>query len=98
LEGLPIIASKETFAYRAGKFVRRNKGRVAAAALVVLTLFGGIVATAWQARVAQRERAKAERRFQDVRKLAHSVVFELQDEIQKLQGSNKALTLLVTSV
>src|SRR5579871_1256302 len=95
LEGRPVIACKETFVYRARKFVRRNKGRVLAAALVFLTLAGGVVATAWQARVAERSRSKAERRFQDVRKLAHSVVFELHDAIQNLPGSTKARELLV---
>jgi serine/threonine-protein kinase len=65
-DGLPVIARKDTFKYRASKFVRRNKASVAAAALVLLTLIGGIVAVAWQAsvakeqaRVAAQERDKA---------------------------------------
>jgi non-specific serine/threonine protein kinase/serine/threonine-protein kinase len=95
LQGLPVRACKETFIYRTTKFVRRNKGGVAAAVLVVCTLIGGVVATAWQAQVARSERVKAERRFQDVRKLAHSVVFELHDAIQNLPGSTKARELLV---
>jgi eukaryotic-like serine/threonine-protein kinase len=52
LKGLPVIARKDTFKYRAGKFVRGNRFAVAAAAVVVLSLIGGIVATAWQARAA----------------------------------------------
>jgi eukaryotic-like serine/threonine-protein kinase len=52
LDGLPVIARKDTFKYRAGKFVRRNRLAVAAAAVIVLSLIGGIVATAWQARAA----------------------------------------------
>ena len=65
-DGLPVIARKDTFKYRASKFVRRNKAGVAAAALVLLILVGGIVAVAWQAsvakehaRVAAQERDKA---------------------------------------
>jgi serine/threonine-protein kinase len=54
LVGLPVIARKDTFAYRASKFITRNKVKVAAAALIALTLIGGIVATGWQARVAAR--------------------------------------------
>jgi len=68
LDGLPVIARKDTFGYRSTKFVKRNRIGVAAAAVVLLTLIGGIVATAWQARVARRQRdvarletAKAER-------------------------------------
>jgi serine/threonine-protein kinase len=52
LEGLPVIARKDTFTYRASKFVRRNKVAVAAAAVVCLTLLAGIVATTREAKVA----------------------------------------------
>jgi serine/threonine-protein kinase len=63
LDSLPVIARKDTFAYRSAKFVKRNRIGVAAAALVLLTLLGGIVATAWQAHVArdQRDAARLER-------------------------------------
>jgi serine/threonine protein kinase len=61
LGGLPVIARKDTFAYRASKFVRRNRLGVAAAGIILLLLLGGIVATIWQARVAQREQIRAER-------------------------------------
>ena len=69
LEGLPVIARKDTLAYRGGKFIRRHKAVVASAALVVLILIAGIVATAWQAWLAanqaklateQRDRARIE--------------------------------------
>ena len=55
MDGLPVIARKDTFKYRSAKFVRRNKVGVAAAALVLLILIGGIVGVAWQARVAQKQ-------------------------------------------
>jgi serine/threonine-protein kinase len=69
LEGRPILAHKDTFSYRATKFVRRHKAGAAAVVLVALALVGGIVATAWQARRAtaqariaaeQRDRARIE--------------------------------------
>jgi len=67
-ERLPVIARKDTVVYRAGKFIRRNKLGVVAAALVFLTLIAGILATAQQAKIAQaardravRQAAKAER-------------------------------------
>jgi eukaryotic-like serine/threonine-protein kinase len=68
VEGLPVSARKDTLTYRSLKFVRRHRVGVAAAAVVIVTLISAIVATAWQARVAARERdtarlekAKAER-------------------------------------
>ena len=88
LEGMPVVARKDTWAYRAEKFVKRNKVIIAAAVLIAATLLGGIVATAWQAH-------KAERRFNDVRKLAHSVVFEFHDDIEKLPGSTPVREKLV---
>ncbi len=62
LEGRPVRAQKDSFTYRAGKFISRNKVGVAATALVLLTLMGGIVATFWQARraTAERDRARIE--------------------------------------
>lgn len=69
LEGRPVLAHKDTFSYRAAKFVRRHKASAAAVVLVALVLIGGIVATAWQARRAtaqariaaeQRDRARIE--------------------------------------
>jgi|SRR5947209_5628968 len=67
LENLPVGARKNSFKYRAKKFVRRNWVGVAAAGVIVLSLMGGMVATLWQARearaqasAAQTEKAKAE--------------------------------------
>lgn len=60
LAGRPISARRESLVYRAEKFVRRNKLGVAAAALILFSLLGGIVTTARAARVAERERARAE--------------------------------------
>jgi tetratricopeptide (TPR) repeat protein len=95
LDGLPVIARTDTFTYRTGKFVRRKKLLVTAAALVVITLVGGIVATERKARLARAERARAERRFDEVRQLANSFVFEVHDAITNLPGSTEARQLIV---
>ena len=88
LEGLPVTARKATLSYRASKFVQRNKIGVAAAVLILLTLGGGIVATTIEAR-------RANRRFNDVRRLAHSVLFDYHDQIATLPGSTKVRERLV---
>ncbi|HZG54745.1 MAG TPA: protein kinase [Pyrinomonadaceae bacterium] len=95
LEGLPVSARKATFAYRAAKFIGRHKVGAASASLVVLATIAGLTTTIWQARVARSERARAERRFNDVRKLANSNLFELHDAIANLPGSTPARELLV---
>lgn len=68
LDGLPIIARKDTVGYRATKFIGRNRIAVSAAALVVAAVLAGLVVALWQAEnarrqrdLAQRERLKAER-------------------------------------
>src|SRR6185369_771018 len=48
-----------------------------------------------QARAAERERLRAERRFADVRRLASSFLFEFHDAIQDLPGSTAARELVV---
>jgi len=60
MNGLPVSARKDTFAYRTSKFIGRNKVGVAAAAVVLLAILIGLTASIWQARVARRERDKAE--------------------------------------
>ncbi len=96
LEGLPVIARPHTVRYRAAKFVRRNRGAVAAAAVIALALVAGTIGTAWQARIARQERARAEQRFDQVRQLANVSLFDLHDSIRDLPGSTPARQLLVS--
>src|SRR5262249_19056150 len=95
LAGLPVMARKDTAAYRAEKFIVRHKAGVFAAASVALALIVGMGATTWEAHIANAQRVRAERRFQDVRTLANSLLFELHDTIQNLPGATAARELLV---
>ncbi|MGA9772485.1 MAG: protein kinase [Blastocatellia bacterium] len=88
LDGRPVIARKDTLAYRSSKFIRRHKAGVLAVVLILITLIGGVAATLQQ-------RAKAERRFNDVRQLANSFLFEFHDAIEDLPGSTPARELVV---
>jgi non-specific serine/threonine protein kinase/serine/threonine-protein kinase len=87
LAGLPIRARPDTLAYRAGKFVGRHRAATAAAALALVSLCGGFVATMQQARIAHAQRAAAERRFEEVRQLAGTFLFEIHDRVAALPGS-----------
>src|SRR5205085_1846787 len=102
LDGRTVVARADTFSYRSRKFLQRNKVSVAAGVLIFLSLVGGIIATTWEARRAtiqeQRARAqqaRAERRFNDVRKLANSVLFDYHDAIKDLPGATKVRERLV---
>jgi non-specific serine/threonine protein kinase/serine/threonine-protein kinase len=102
LDGLPVIAVKGSFRYRAGKFIKRNRVAIAAGTVLVITLAAGVIATVRQARIARRqaeiagaERARAEKRFNDVRELANSLIFEIHDSIQGLPGATPSRKLLL---
>jgi non-specific serine/threonine protein kinase/serine/threonine-protein kinase len=95
LEGRPVLAHGDSIAYRAGKFVRRHRTSVAAAAALVIAVIGGAATTFWQWRTAAANQALAERRFNDVRNLAHSVVFDIHDAVADLPGATKARALIV---
>jgi serine/threonine protein kinase len=95
LKGLPVSARPNTFGYRASKFIRRNKLAFAATALVALAIVTGFAIALWQANVARQQRDRAEKRFNDVRKLSNSLLFEITPKIERLQGSTEAREVLV---
>jgi non-specific serine/threonine protein kinase/serine/threonine-protein kinase len=64
----PVQACPPSASYRFRKFARRNKRSLLAAALVLLALVGGIVATTWQAVRATRANTLALRRLAQVEK------------------------------
>jgi serine/threonine protein kinase/tetratricopeptide (TPR) repeat protein len=90
LENLPVIARKDTVRYLTSKFVTRHKGGVAAVVLSLSAVLVGMFATLREARIAQAQRARAERRFNDVRKVANWMIFDLPRPIRGVPG---ALTL-----
>jgi hypothetical protein len=96
VDGLPVLAAPDTLAYRTAKFVRRHTVGVVSAMALLWILAGATVVTTWQTRIARRERAVAEQRFNDVRQLANVVVGELHDTIKDLSGATAARKLLVT--
>ena len=97
LDGKPVRARRPTLAYRAAKFVRRNPAAALAVGLAAAALLAGIATTTWQARRAEAERLRAERRFVDVRKLANTVLFDVHDAVVPLPGSTGVRELLVRS-
>ena len=96
LANLPIVARKDTTSYRTSKFISRHKAGVAAAALATIALLMAMGVILREDRIARSERARAERRFNDVRKLANSLMFEIHDSIKDLPGSTPSRKLLVS--
>lgn len=88
LENLPVIARKDTPAYRASKFILRHKTGVATTAVISLLLFVALAAAVSEARIAAR-------RFNEVRSLANSLIFDVHDSIKDLPGSTPARKVIV---
>jgi serine/threonine protein kinase len=93
MEGRPVIARKDTLAYRASKFIKRHKAGGIAALLILISLIVGTVATlqqraqAEQQRTqAEQQRARAENRSQEVLQLVSSFL-SLQNSLKDLPGS-----------
>ena len=95
LNNLPITASKDSLRYRTSKFVRRHKAGVVAvgtAMVAVLVAFGVAV---HEARIALAQQRLAEQRFNEVRKLANSLIFEIHDSVQTLPGATSTRKLIL---
>jgi eukaryotic-like serine/threonine-protein kinase len=87
---LPVSAHRDTVPYRAGKFARRHRFSIAAAMAFLLLALAGVGAVVREAHIARLEQARAARRFNDVRSLANSLLFDVYDSIRNLPGSTPA--------
>ena len=90
LNRLPILAAPDEWTYRSRKFVHRHWAGVGATAAVIIALGAGAATTSWQAQ-------RADRRFNDVRQLARTFIFDIHDAVEKLPGSTTARNLLVSN-
>jgi len=88
LEHRPVAARPDSPGYRAFKFIRRNRLVVTVATLAVMAVLAG-AAVAW------REARIANARFQDVRKLATTFVFDVEAATRYLPGSLPVRQLIV---
>lgn len=105
----PIAARPASTWYQARKFARRNRALVGAGALAATALVAGaallavglVRATRAEALAVARataeaeQRAAAERRFQEVRALAKTVIFEIHEKVMNLTGSTEAQKLII---
>jgi serine/threonine protein kinase len=88
----PISARPDTLAYRAAKFLRRNRTVVALTTAAVLLVIGSLSAGLY---VANRERKVAEQRFAQVRQLANKFI-ALDNDIRGLPGSTQIRMQMVS--
>jgi tetratricopeptide (TPR) repeat protein len=90
LDGRLVLAHRNTTQYVVRKFVARHKLGVAAAAAALVLAAAGLAAILYEARLAGR-------RFEDVRSLAHTFLFDVHDAIQDLPGSTPARSMIANT-
>jgi hypothetical protein len=94
----PVLARQGTYRYVARKFVRRHRAGVATAAAAGILLTASAALVIRESQVARLERDRAQRRFNEVRRLAHTVIFDFQYKIAALPGSTPVRKELIASV
>lgn len=95
LDSLPVLARAGTWTYRAGKLLRRNRGILAAAGIVLAALSTATVVSVRQAQRADEQAKRAQKRFDDVRRLVNAMLFEVDEKIQGVEGTTEARGILV---
>ena len=97
LDGVPVLAHPDSLAYRARKFVRRNRLAASAVGAVTLALLVGLGAALWQAGVARAQAARAGHEAQRARAVQQFLVglFDAADPA-RAQGREPTVRDLMT--
>jgi tRNA A-37 threonylcarbamoyl transferase component Bud32/tetratricopeptide (TPR) repeat protein len=86
----PVKARPDTFLYRTSRFVSRNRVVLGAAAVTGLAIVLALLASMHQA-------ARAERRFNEVRRIANTDLFSIDRKIAAVAGTAEAREEIVRS-
>ncbi|MFG0330752.1 MAG: protein kinase [Phycisphaerales bacterium] len=89
---MPILARRDTIWYRTTKLARRRPGAVLGGSGVIVALLVGVALVGWQWGLRVQER---NRRFDDVRRLANSLVIDLHDAAGRTSGPTVVRELMV---
>jgi serine/threonine protein kinase/tetratricopeptide (TPR) repeat protein len=90
MESKPIGARQASAWYKASRFTRRHWRPIAAASLLAIALAAGVISTRAEAR-------RAERRFEEVRRIANTLMTDIHAAIRDLPASSKAQELVVAT-
>jgi tetratricopeptide (TPR) repeat protein len=96
LEGLPVLARPGTWTYRLRKLLWRNRAIAAGVAIVLASLSAATFVSLREARRADEQARRAQERFAQVRQLANAMLFEVDHQIENLEGATQARELIVS--
>jgi non-specific serine/threonine protein kinase/serine/threonine-protein kinase len=95
LEMRPVRAQPDTFWYRLRRHARRNRTTLVAVSAAVLGAAGIVAALAWQERRTARERIIAAQRLDEVRTLARTLVYDVNDRLADVPGATQLRAAVV---
>ena len=96
LSGLPVEARADSMMYRVSRFISRHRFGVAVSVGALLLLVAGLAGTSWAYLQAEQARALANQRFDQVRAIANTLMFEVYDDIERVPGTGSARETLAT--
>lgn len=85
--GYAVQARGDSIGYRLGKFMRRRRVPVAIGILTFAALGLAYATTLQQYHAAERERQRADARFNQARELAREVLYDVYDQMSGVQGT-----------
>lgn len=86
----PVAARQASPWYKASRFTRRHWRPISAVVLLVAALAAGVVSTRAEAR-------RAERRFQEVRRIANTLMTDVHQAIRDLPASSRAQEVVIAT-
>jgi eukaryotic-like serine/threonine-protein kinase len=86
----PILATPDSFSYRASRFIRRNTLASMATAIALIAIAAGTATSLYQAH-------RAQQRFKEVRVLANRFVFDFEGAIRDTPGTLAARQMMVST-
>jgi non-specific serine/threonine protein kinase/serine/threonine-protein kinase len=95
LGGDPVLARARSTAYVLRRLAGRHRTVVATAAVALLAVLVALGIAAWQWQSARSAQLRAEQRLRDVRQLANSLIFKIQDAVTPLPGSTPVRRTIV---
>ncbi|MGC2661402.1 MAG: serine/threonine-protein kinase [Bryobacteraceae bacterium] len=91
---LPVLARPDALLYRIGKFVKRRRAIVAIGAAFLVAMTVAALAVWHGYAVAQAQRAIAERRYENGRKLVQSYLGEVDRKLEAMPGTTDVRNLI----
>ena len=95
LEKRPVSARTPTMGYLLSRFFARHRLGVSLTAVIVVGFCVGMVAVLRESRIAEAHRAQADKRFNDVRKLANALIFDIDTSIKDVPGTGPSRKILI---